>query len=93
MGIEVMYRHICDVCSAHVMDEVFKAYPSPFGPIEIPPPQSRKIFGGRVLCERCYSVLENVAVAIAPGVTNTTAQAAQTAAPVQSSSAVSPKAV
>jgi hypothetical protein len=87
MGIDVLYRHICDVCATHIRDESYKLYPSPFGPTEIPLPIGSKLFGGRVLCERCYSVLENVAVAIAPGVTNTTAQAAQTAAPAQSSSA------
>jgi hypothetical protein len=87
MGIEVLYRHICDVCATHIGDETHRLYPSNFGTVTVPTPAYRRMFGGRVLCERCYSVLENVAVAIAPGMTNTTAQAAQTAAPVESSTA------
>lgn len=87
MGTEVLYRHICDVCNTHIKDETYRASVTPWGPAAIPPPQYQNVMGGRVLCGRCYDVLNNVAMAIAPGVM---AQSAQTVAPARSSSPESP---
>lgn len=82
MGTEVKYRHICDVCDTHIKDETYRASVTPWGPAAIPPPQYQNVMGGRVLCGRCYDVLNNVAMAIAPGVMARTGPSTQTAAPV-----------
>lgn len=89
MGTEVLYRHICDVCNTHIKDEVYRLAVSPWGPAPVPTPSHQKVLSGRVLCERCYGILNNVAIAIAPGVM-TTEQSAQTVVPVQSSAPESP---
>jgi hypothetical protein len=89
MGIEVQFRYICDVCSQHIKDDTFRINLSPWSPPIMPQPSYPKTMGSRVLCDRCHTVLENVAVAIAPGVMaqDITAQTAQTAAPAESSTA------